>query len=122
MEAEPFIPHPSQNKGFTKIKNYITIGHLNVNHLRYKFEDVSKLVQHHKIHILGVTETWLDDSISDGEVAITGYRMFRLDRKGKAGGGVCIYIHYSLSVRLLSITPMDLEMLWIGLKLGKKNI
>ena len=32
-----------------------------------------------------------------------------------------IYIHYSLSVRLLSITPMDLEMLWIGLKLGKKE-
>ena len=47
--------------------------------------------------------------------------MFRLDRKGKAGGGVCIYIHYSLSVRLLSITPTDLEMLWIGLKLGKKE-
>ena len=68
-----------------------------------------------------MTETWLDESISDGEVAITDYRMFRLDRKGKAGGGVCIYIHYSLSVRLLSITPMDLEMLWIGLKLGKKE-
>ena len=52
--------------------------------------------------------------------------MFRLDRKGKAGGGgVCIhiyrYIQYSLSVRLLSITPMDLEMVWKGLKLGKKE-
>ena len=68
-----------------------------------------------------MTETWLDESISDGEVAITDYRMFRLDRSGKAGGGVCIYIHYSLSVRLLSFTPMDLEMLWIGLKFAKKE-
>ena len=101
VEAEPFIPPPHRTKDSQKLKT--TIGHLNVNHPQYKFEDVSKLVKHHKIHILGVTETWLDESISDGEVAITDYRMFRLDRKGKAGGGG-VYIH---SLLTLSTTPVN---------------
>ena len=34
----------------------------------------------------------------DGEVTLPDYRIFRRDRNGKAGGGVCIYVHHSLSV------------------------
>ena len=47
--------------------------------------------------------------------------MFRLDRKGNAGAGVCIYIHQSLSVRLLPISKSELEMLWIGIKFKHKT-
>ena len=109
-KAHEFVPQSSSS-----YHTVITIGHLNINHLRYKMEEIREIIIHHKLHILGVTETWLDQTVSDGEVEIQGYRMFRLDRKGKAGGGVCIYIHQSLSVRPLQISKSELEMLWIAL-------
>ena len=70
---------------------------------------------------MGITETWLDNTISDGEVQIPGYRLFRHDRQGKAGGGVCIYVHHSVKVRLLPLGHLcsEIEMLWIAVTLGK---
>ena len=115
-KAHEFVPQNSSS-----YHTVITIGHLNINHLRYKMEEIREIIIHHKLHILGVTETWLDQTVSDGEVEIQGQRMFRLDRKGKAGGGVCIYIHQSLSVRLLPISKSELEMLWIGIKFKHKT-
>ena len=116
-KAHEFVPQNSSS-----YHTVITIGHLNINHLRYKMEEIREIIIHHKLHILGVTETWLDQTVSDGEVEIQGYRMFRLDRKGKAGGGVCIYIHQSLSVRPLPISKSELEMLWIGIKFKTKQM
>ena len=84
-------------------------------------DELKNVIERHKIHILGVTETWLDDAIGDGEVTLPDYRKFRRDRNGKAGGGVCIYdyVHHSLSVCLLPIEHPNLEMLWLSVKLGK---
>ena len=82
-------------------------------------DELKNVIELHKIHILGVTETWLDDTIGDGEVTLPDYRIFRRDRSGKAGGGVCIYVHHSLSVCLLPIEHPNLEMLWLSLTLGK---
>ena len=39
------------------------------------------------LHILAFTETWLDNSISDGEVSLPGYSIFRSDRTNGRGGG-----------------------------------
>ena len=80
-------------------------------------DELKNVIELHKIHILGVTETWLDDTIGDGEVTLPDYRIFRRDRNGKAGGGVCTYVHHSLSVCLLQ--HPNLEMLWLSVKLGK---
>ena len=99
----------------------VTIGHLNINRLRFKMDNLQSLFNTHKIHIMGITETWLDNTISDGEVQIPGYRLFRHDRQGKAGGGVCICVHHSVKVRLLPLGHLcsEIEMLWIAVTLGK---
>ena len=40
-------------------------------------------------------------SISDSDIALVGYNVFRIDRAGR-GGGVAIYVKSSLSISVLS--------------------
>ena len=41
-------------------------------------------------HIIGITEYWATPDISDAELGMTGYVMFRKDRLGRRGGGVIL--------------------------------
>ena len=43
-------------------------------------------------HIIGITESWTNKDLSDVELGLTGYVMFRRDRIGRRGGGVIVYI------------------------------
>ena len=47
-------------------------------------------------HIIGITESWATTDISDAELGMTGYVMFRKDRLGRRGGGVILYIKESI--------------------------
>ena len=42
-------------------------------------------------HIIGITESWATPDISDAELGMTGYVMFRKDRLGRRGGGFILY-------------------------------
>ena len=42
-------------------------------------------------HIIGITESWANTDITDAELGLTGYVMFRKDRIGRRGGGVILY-------------------------------
>ena len=42
-------------------------------------------------HISDITESWANKNISDAELGLTGYVMFKKDRKGRRGGGVILY-------------------------------
>ena len=43
-------------------------------------------------HIIGITESWATTDISEAELGMTGYVMFRKDRIVRRGGGVILYI------------------------------
>ncbi len=60
-----------------------------------KFDEVITLSVSHKPHIIAITESWLHDKISDPEIEIRDYRLFRKDRKGR-GGGALLFIRSSL--------------------------
>ena len=47
---------------------------------------------------MAVTETWLKGYISDAQVSIDNYNVFRSDRQRKKGGGCLLYIHNSLII------------------------
>ena len=47
-------------------------------------------------HIIGITESWANTDISDAELGLTGYVMFRKDRIGRRGGGVILYVKESI--------------------------
>ena len=90
------------------------MAHLNINRLRFKIDCVRELVYNQSLLLLAVTETWLTDDVSDGEISIPGFYLFRRDRPGKAGGGVCVYVHHSLQPQVLpNISHPDIEMLWL---------
>ena len=66
-----------------------------------------------------MSETWLDDTITDGEIAIPGYLVERRDRK-RDGGSVCLYIRNNLAYNKRSdLSSEDIEFLAIDLLLPK---
>ncbi len=75
------------------------------------------------ICIIALSETWLDQSVSDVEVSLDNFTIIRADRteqSGKTrGGGVCLYINNSwcnnIKVHHKSCTA-DLEILTVSLR------
>ena len=47
-------------------------------------------------HIIGITESWANIDITDAELGLTGYIMFRRDRIGRRRGGVILYFKESI--------------------------
>ena len=43
-------------------------------------------------HIIGITESWVNKDISNAELGLTRYVMFRRDQIGRRRGGVILYI------------------------------
>ena len=64
----------------------------NTMSLAPKIDEIAFTIQQKDIQVGFFTETWLKDSIADDPIAISGYQLFRLDRKNKQHGGVCLYV------------------------------
>ena len=50
------------------------------------------------VPFLCITETWLKDYITDAQISIDNYNVFRADRASRIEGGALIYVHDSLLV------------------------
>ena len=46
-----------------------------------------------KPHIIGITESWANNDITDAELGLEVYVMVRKDRMGRRVGGVLLYIN-----------------------------
>jgi hypothetical protein len=75
------------------------------------------------ICIIALTETWLDDSVSDDEVSLDNFTIIRSDRtrnSGKTrGGGLCLYINDRWCSNIKThrrVCSPDLEMLTVSLR------
>ena len=71
--------------------------YLNARSLINKMPLLSQQVNEFKPKIIAVTETWAKPEIPDGMYNISGYKILRVDRPEKRGGGVMFYIHDSVS-------------------------
>ena len=72
-----------------------------------------------------VTETWLNNKISNSLVCPPGYQVIRHDRAGSRGGGVMVLYRTGLhvtSVNVCTNTNKDYEMLCIDVYDGRKPI
>ena len=75
----------------TKHFGKIIFATLNVNSLRYKFEEIKSLVSG-KVDVFVINETKLDSSFPTEQFAIPGFGLpYRMDRDGN-GGGTMIYV------------------------------
>ena len=81
-----------------KNPNRIIIGHLNINSIRNKFEELKLLVKD-SLDLIIITETKIDNSFIISQFLIDGFSMpFRADRD-KHGGGILVYIRESINAR-----------------------
>ena len=65
--------------GFLASLKGLSFLHSNVRSLIPKLSEIRHLLHDSKAAILAVTETWLDDTVSDGEINVDGYNFVRLE-------------------------------------------
>lgn len=56
-------------------------------------------VSYNKPSVITLSETWLHDGISNNEIHLDDYVLYRADR-GSRGGGVATYVSSNLSSKL----------------------
>ena len=64
-----------------------------------KKTELNIMVDDIKPHIIGITESLANNDITDAELGLEGYVMFRKDRMGRRGGGVLLYIKETIPSR-----------------------
>ena len=65
---------------------------LNARSIINKKDELNIMVDDIKPHIIGITESWTNNAITDAELGLEGYAMFRKDIMGRMGGGVLLYM------------------------------
>ena len=66
---------------------------------RLRMDELKMYIKKECLDVVGITETWLDDSVSNSEISIENYSVFRKDRrcvKDKNSGGVLLYVKSNL--------------------------
>ncbi|KAL9986964.1 hypothetical protein ACROYT_G001183 [Oculina patagonica] len=101
----------------------ILMFHLNINSLQNKFEELKLLNDKMKSQIIFLSETKIDKSYSNSQFTLTGYNMYRKDRK-KGGGGIIAYFDSTLPSKELKVTKKykTIETLAIEARLGKNEV
>lgn len=92
----------------------------NARSIMNKRDELELYAIEHKSDIIGITETWANEKISDSELNLQGYTLFRKDRNDKKGGGVILYVENSLSVTVREELVGELfnESLWCEIQTG----
>ena len=75
-----------------KLQRNLKIAHLNARSIKNREHHIlaKELMSENKFDIFTISESWLDNTVTDIEDEISGYNIFRLDRLNKAGGGLHI--------------------------------
>ena len=82
------------------------------------------MVNEIKPHIIGITDSWANNDITDAELGLEGYVMFRKDRMGRRGGRVLLYIKETIpayEVQLQEEADCN-EAIWCELVTGHTTV
>ncbi|GAA53001.1 hypothetical protein CLF_109300 [Clonorchis sinensis] len=85
-----------------------------------KLCDIKQSVCLEQPSIIALTETWLTPDVSDAEISIDGYSIFRADSKRGRAGGVALYLHAALPIPIVlsDTTPAPFcDALWLQVPL-----
>ena len=126
VELNPGPANCSSGDKSEKSNGNVKIAHLNVRSLKCRehFVLVKNAVLENKFDIFTVSKTWLNSSVTDLEIEIPGYVIYRIDRQARVGGGVCAYVSRNYRTEYLSdislITASGFHQLW--LKIHVRNM
>lgn len=99
----PSVSHYNLNM---LIEKNINIGHINAQSLACisHFDEIYKILNDNKnLHILAISETWLNATHTLKKYKIPGYKLIRSDRTRSSGGGVALYIRENLKPIKLAV-------------------
>lgn len=109
---------------FTEVtaKKELHFAHLNVRSLLPKIDEIHMLVTTSMVGIFCLTETWLDDSISDSDISIDNYSLNRNDRNCNRGC-VCDFVRSDVNYYVKSDLDNedDIEVLLLDICLPKSK-
>ena len=74
--------------------------------------------------VVEITESWANKDITDAEFGLEGYVMFRKGRMGRRGGGVLLYVKYTIpayEIQLREEADCE-EAIWCKLVTGHKTV
>ena len=93
--------------------------HANVRSLLPRISEVRHLLSRTRASIFVATETWLDSTLNNREVAVPDFEVVRLDRN-RNGGGVALYVRNDLAFNIRPDLAVDgLEATWVEILLPK---
>ena len=75
----------------------------NVRSIVNKKNELNIMVEDINPHIIGITKLWANKDISDAELGLTGYIMFRKDRTRRKGEGIILYIKESIQAHKIKL-------------------
>ena len=88
-----------------------------------KRDELYMHILEHKYDIVGLSEKSANDNISDSELNISGYSLYRKDRNNKfksKGGRVALYINENLvSIHHEILPDIECEVVWDKISLSK---
>ena len=75
-------------------------------------------------HIVGITKSWASNDITDDELGLARYVMFRKDRMGRRGGGVLLYVTDTIpAYKIQLLEEADCEQaIWCNLVAGHNTV
>ena len=102
----------------------ISFASINIRSLYRNVDELSLILQHSKLDLLLIQETFLNSSISDPHISIDGYTLLRKDHTEasgkKSGGGLVAYANTDRKFQHIpehGICTPDFEAMWIRLSL-----
>ena len=95
----------------------MVISHLNIRSVVNKVDDLRVLLERRsRALVFGLSETWLDESVTDAELEVPGFNIHRRDQN-RQGGGVLVYVSEDFKVlRRQEYESERIEALWIEVK------
>lgn len=104
-------------------QNNLIIGHLNVNSLRWKFNELSYLLVESRFEVMVLSETKLDSSQRDALYEIPDYALYRQDKRSNSGG-LIIYVSKNIpsTKGRIGLINDDIEYMSVELNCKGNNI
>lgn len=98
----------------------LNILYFNARSILPKLDELKIVAEENNPDVVCITESWLCQEISNVEVSVPGYLLYRHDRD-RHGGGVLMYIKEYLHVKSLPPCP-DLEIFTLFLYNGNNRV
>ena len=96
-------------------KHDINILYYNARSLFPKIDELRLECANRRPDIVCIVESWIDNSVTNGELLLSGYQLYRRDRN-RHGGGILIYVNISFSCELvLESSSYDIELLSLSI-------